>query len=132
MWRKSMFFNDKEIAEKILATTNPRDAKNLGRKVRGFDNVLWDTVKYDIMFTANFHKYNQNKELCSTLLSPLFEGKTFVEASPYDKVWGIGMSMDDDGVDDESNWKGENLLGKVITSIRHDSTLAKDVVFKIR
>jgi predicted NAD-dependent protein-ADP-ribosyltransferase YbiA (DUF1768 family) len=41
-----------------------------------------------------------------------------VEASPYDKRWGIGMAAGDHGIEDPVNWKGDNLLGKAITQVR--------------
>lgn len=77
-----------------------------------------DAVKYEIMYAANDFKYSSNKDYLDKMLSPEYNGKTFVEASPYDKIWGIGMHMFDEGVDDETNWKGQNLLGKIITEIR--------------
>lgn len=128
MYYKAIQFNDKETAAKILESSNPREAKRLGRMVKGFNDLVWDKVKYNIMLVTNYHKYNQNKELAEELASPKYDGKVFVEASPYDKVWGIGMSMDDDGVDDEVNWKGQNLLGKIITEIRNNHIKAKDLV----
>ena len=118
MWRKAIEFNDIEIANKILATKDPKEAKKLGREVHNFDSKHWDKVKYQIMLTANLHKYSHSKELEKALCSSEFQNKTFVEASPYDRIWGIGMHMNDIGIDDESNWKGQNLLGKCLTEIR--------------
>lgn len=118
MWRKAIFFGDEDTAKKILESTNPRIAKQLGREVVNFDEDDWDAVKYEIMYAANEFKYSSNKDYLDKMLSPEYNGKTFVEASPYDKIWGIGMHMSDEGIDDETNWKGQNLLGKIITEIR--------------
>ena len=52
------------------------------------------------------------------ILDPEFYGKTFVEASPSDGIWGIKMGIKDKGVLDERNWKGQNLLGKALTEVR--------------
>lgn len=120
MWRKAMEFKDEETAKKILEAETPKEAKKLGRKVKGFDDSVWDKKKYDVMFTANVHKYHQNPPLAVWLIDHMFDNKQFVEASPYDKIWGIGMSMDAEGVDDEANWKGQNLLGRVLNSIRNN------------
>lgn len=118
MWRKAMEFKDTEIANKILTIKNPIEVKKLCKQIHNFNDKQWNKVKYDIMFTANIHKYNQNEELLQKLCSDKFQDKTFVEAS-YDKIWGIGMSINDIGVDDESNWKGQNLFGKCITEVRN-------------
>ena len=48
----------------------------------------------------------------------MFDEKTFVEASPVDSIWGICLPMGTDEIDDERNWHGRNLLGKVITDVR--------------
>ena len=115
MWYKAMFFKDEETAALILATASPKEAKNLGRKVKGFIQSEWDTVKYERMKTACMEKYTQSIFHQEELLK--YYGKTFVEASPYDAVWGIAMGEDHPDVLDPTKWKGENLLGKVLTEI---------------
>ena len=65
--------------------------------------------------------YRVDRRVCDLrekLLDPKFDGKTFVEASPYDRIWGVGLAQDDPAIDDERNWKGRNLLGKAITEVR--------------
>lgn len=116
MWKKAKFFGDEEIAELILHTQNPRDAKALGRKVRGFDAERWAMVSYPIMIAVNVEKYMQNPRLEEKLLAT--GDKTLVEASPYDKIWGIGLSEDDDRCLDEHQWQGMNLLGKALMLVR--------------
>ena len=44
--------------------------------------------------------------------------KTIVEASPFDKIWGIGLHWSDDRVLDEKKWEGMNLLGKCLMQVR--------------
>ncbi len=73
----------------ILTETDPYKIKKYGRKVKNFDNKIWDKVKYDIMYQANILKYSQNEDLLKLLLST--EGNKLVEASPYDSIWGIGF-----------------------------------------
>jgi ribA/ribD-fused uncharacterized protein len=116
MWEKAMYFGDHETASMILACPTPSVAKKLGRKVKNFDKTVWLTAGYEAMLNVNYAKFDQNKGLKSSLLST--ENKTIVEASPYDVIWGIGLHWEDDKVLDESQWRGMNLLGKVLMEVR--------------
>jgi len=116
MWEKAIFFGDMEMAKKIIETPSPKEAKMLGRKIKGFDAEKWAEVSYQIMVDVNYAKYSQNPRLKKTLLST--DNKIIVEASPYDQIWGIGLSHDDDRVLDESQWRGKNLLGKALMEVR--------------
>lgn len=116
MYMKAMTFNDYETASKILYSDSPKEQKALGRTVKNFDAAVWDKISYDIVYTACKHKFTQNPQLLKALHDT--EGTILVEASPYDKIWGIGMAEGDPGIEDEKNWKGENRLGKVLTQLR--------------
>lgn len=122
MWAKAMYFNDKENAKEILSPieegNNPMWCKQCGRWVKNYDDKMWSLVRYSFMYDVNMCKYTQDKELQAKLLDPKFDGKTFVEASPTDKIWGVGLAQNDPKIEDESNWQGQNLLGKVITAVR--------------
>ncbi len=113
MWEKAMFFGDTNIADEALKTSNPGDVKRLGRMVSGYDDVAWSNVRYKYMLDVCTQKFLQNEILKKELLSK----SNFVEASPYDKVWGIGMMEDDAGIEDPKNWKGLNLLGEVLNEV---------------
>ena len=117
MWLKAKFFKDEEIATAILAETNPRYAKALGRKVKGFQAEPWMVNGYLFMIEANHAKFTQNEDLKEILLST--GDKTLVEASPYDKIWGIGLHWENDDVLDETKWQGMNLLGRALMEVRN-------------
>ncbi len=118
MYMKAIKFGDKEIAEEILKKgENPKIAKNLGRKVKNYDDGVWNNVRYSVMKDACFMKFSQNEYLKNKLLNPKWSDKGFVEGSPYDRIWGIGVHYND-ASDDESTWRGENLLGKVLNEVR--------------
>ena len=118
MFMKAITFNDMKSADEILKKgKSPRTAKMLGRLVKNFDNDIWDEKKYSIMLDANHLKFSSSRELMNELLKDEYKGKGFVEASPFDKIWGIGIS-EKYASDDESSWKGENLLGKVLDDVR--------------
>jgi len=118
MCMKAITFGDNDMAEQIIKFGgNPRVAKAMGRKVSNYDDKVWNEKRYEVMLAANLLKYEQNEDIREKLLSEDFDGKGFVEASPVDKIWGIGCD-EATALDDESNWNGQNLLGKVLDEVR--------------
>lgn len=113
---KAIIFSDPDSANAILTTKHPQDQKALGRKIKNFEQKLWDKVKLDFVFTGNYLKFTSSEELKETILRT--GNSLLVEASPYDKIWGIGLSMSDSRKEDESLWRGQNLLGICITAVR--------------
>ncbi|WIH82259.1 NADAR family protein [Brachyspira pilosicoli] len=118
MYNKALLFDDKDIADEILNNNQPKAIKELGRKVKNFNDELWDKMKYKIVFTGNYYKFSQNADLRNFLLST--KNKVLVEASPYDKVWGIKMKYDDENIENPFFWKGENLLGFALMEARDE------------
>lgn len=118
MHEKALCFGDLATARKILSAMTPMAAKELGRQVKPFDTDEWEKHRYKVMLAVNLEKYRQNPEVARKLLDKRFDGRTFVEASPIDGIWGIRLPMGAPGIDDESNWRGRNLLGKAITDVR--------------
>lgn len=116
MWNKAKLFKDDEMSDLIMEAAHPSVQKKLGRKVKGFNKEMWDAVAYDVVVKGNYAKFTQHKNLQEELLKT--NDLTLVEASPEDEIWGIGMGETDYGVEDEKNWKGLNLLGKVITEVK--------------
>lgn len=118
MHQKALFFEDIKTAEKIMKASSPRDQKMLGRSVKNFNKDRWDKVNLNIVYRANLAKFTQIKELREALLSN--GNRILVEASPYDQIWGIGMGEEEPGVENPIYWKGQNLLGQVITLVKHE------------
>lgn len=114
MYQKAMLFNDFEIAEQILNETDVRKIKALGRKVKNFNNELWDIHKENFMYNACYAKFSQNAELKDFLLGTC--NREIVEASPVDNIWGIGFSSDK-AMENIDKW-GQNLLGKCLMKVR--------------
>ncbi len=113
---KAKLFNDREIFEKIISKTSPKDVKDLGRQIRNFDAKAWDEQKYSIVKRGNYLKFSQNENLKHFLR--LTGTKVLVEASPVDPVWGIGLAEDNAEAKDPAQWKGENLLGFALMEVR--------------
>ncbi len=114
MYHKAIMFKDAETAVQVLKTRNPRAAKALGRKVTGFDDKLWREERYNVVLNGSRHKFSQDPALMEILLST--KGQILCEASPFDRVWGIGYTADQ-AMAHESTW-GENLLGKALIEVR--------------
>lgn len=118
MHGKALLFGDADVAAQILAADHPRQHKALGRKVKPFDAAVWNREREGIVLAGNRAKFTQNPALLELLLAT--RGTTLVEASPYDKIWGIGLSAGDPRAQDPAQWRGQNLLGKVLTQLRDE------------
>lgn len=109
MWKKAKLFGDEEVAKQIMSTNNQHDIKALGRKVRNYDEAKWRNSRYNIMVDILKAKFTQDGSLKKLLLST--GDQKLYEASPYDRVWGIGS-------EDINYINGSNLLGKALVEVR--------------
>ena len=116
MAEKARIMVDEDTRMKILQAENPKDIKALGRLVKNFDPKKWDENKVSVVTYGNYHKFCKNEELKAFLRST--ENKVLVEASPYDTIWGIGLSADAPEAKRPELWKGTNLLGFALMKIR--------------
>ncbi len=117
MSQKALLFDDAETHARILAAATPGAAKALGRKVKDFDDRIWNDARFGIVRTGNVEKFRQNPPLLAWLFSTGDE--ILVEASPVDRIWGVGMAGNAPGVEDVTAWKGENLLGFALVEVRN-------------
>ena len=118
MAAKAELFGDSEIQEQILKCSDPKQIKALGRKVRGFDQKVWDKFKYAIVLNGNWCKFSQNRDLREFLLST--GDSVLVEASPYDNIWGIRLAASSPEAQDPMKWRGQNLLGFALMEVRDE------------
>lgn len=118
MFRKAMLFKDKEIAEQILKTSDVRYIKELGRKVRNFDDNIWVQHREEIVYTGLYAKFSQNVKLKEKLLKT--GDAILAECAVKDKIWGIGLSMTDERNQNPNEWRGLNLLGKNLMKVRQE------------
>ena len=116
MAEKARLFKDDAALKKIMSTSDPSDQKRWGREVRGFDANKWSSVCFDVVLRGSLEKYRQNPELCEKLLAT--GNLTMVEASPKDKIWGIGMDKNHKDATKPGRWLGKNLLGKALDQAR--------------
>lgn len=116
MYSKAMLFGDAEAAQKILSSNAPKTQKALGRAVRGFDAGIWEANRMGIVITGCREKFRQNQTMLDALLAS--GNRQFVEASPYDRIWGIGLGENNAAAEQPELWKGKNLLGKALDATR--------------
>lgn len=116
MYMKAKLFEDDEIASRILEADSPVLCRCLGRQVKNFDKYEWENVCKKIVYDGNYAKFSQNPKLKKELFSTV--ASTLVEASPYDRIWGVGLAEDDERILSRKSWQGKNWLGEILTEVR--------------
>lgn len=113
---KARLFGDADAEQRALAAPHPKVAKAVGRGVRGFDEQIWARERYGLVVEGGVHKFGAHPELRGFLIGT--RGRVLVEASPADRVWGIGLAADDERAADPRSWRGLNLLGFALMEVR--------------
>lgn len=116
MAEKARMFGDEEMLLKIMESVQPKEIKGYGRAVRGFEQEIWEKACYGIVKKGNEAKFSQNSGLWEYLKKT--KNRILVEASPRDRIWGIGMGRTDPDVQCPLKWRGSNLLGFALTEVR--------------
>lgn len=118
MAEKARLFGDSGALSRILTAGSPGAAKAIGREVRGFEDGVWEGARFEIVRRGSRFKFEQNAELRTYLLST--RGRVLVEASPRDRVWGIGLAAQSPDAERPERWRGRNLLGFALMAARLD------------
>lgn len=116
MYSKAILFGDFTAADTIMSLSEPKDQKAEGRKVKGFDQLIWDGAADNLLVTGLMEKFSQHLDLKAMLLKT--EGTVLVEASKYDKIWGAGLDVNHPDICNPDKWPGANRLGGVLTRVR--------------
>lgn len=121
MMQKAILFKDLDMLDTMNNVVVPAEVKDLGRKVSNFDTDIWDEYKCTCMLFAVKIKLFYCKEFNDEVFNPLYKDLSFVEASPIDKIWGIGLDEDNPAAWNMLTWQGQNLLGKTLDKLRADA-----------
>ncbi|MFE7337093.1 NADAR family protein [Streptomyces griseus] len=113
---KARLFDDPEAERAAVTAKSPAAAKKAGRLVRGFDEDEWIRERFALVVAGSVHKFGQDPELGGYLLST--GDRVLVEASPLDRIWGVGLAADDERVERPQQWRGLNLLGFALMEAR--------------
>lgn len=124
MAEKARLFRDDDMLAEIMKARSPKEMKAYGRAVQNFDKDVWETHCYRTVKTASKAKFSQNPELLEFLLST--KNRILVEASPRDRIWGIGMGKQNPDVENPMKWRGRNLLGFALTEARDELITERD------
>jgi len=116
MAHKALLFNDENIFNKIIAAKSPGEAKELGRNVQNFNEEEWNKKRFEIVIQGNIHKFSQNTNLKEFLINT--NERILVEASPVDRIWGIGLTANSEKANNPKLWNGINLLGFALMEVR--------------
>ena len=124
MHSKALLFNDLDTAQQILQTSIPNEQKVLGRVVKNFDDKVWNKNRMEIVEEGTYWKFKNGADegefkyeglsLKQRLLGT--GDRELVEASPRDKIWGIGFGWRN-AEKRRRDW-GLNLLGKALMTVR--------------
>ena len=116
MYQKAAVFKDFEIAEMILASDDVSEIKALGRKVHGYDDTIWNGCRQIIIYRGLLEKFRQDDDLRYLLVNT--GDAMLAECAVKDRIWGIGLSMNDPDRNTIDGWKGQNLLGFALMEVR--------------
>lgn len=126
MASKAMLFGDLDALEQIMASNDPSRQKELGKRVKPFEQAKWDARAFEIVVGGNISKFYQNPPLRDYLIAT--DSKILVEGNKHDTVWAVGLSWDDPLIFDPANWRGKNLLGQALMQVRDFFTEADEAV----
>ncbi len=121
MAEKARLFKDNDVLAKVLAASHPGEAKKLGRQVKGFREETWVENRSLIVVKGNLAKFSQNEALKEFLLNT--KERILVEASPRDRIWGIGLGQNNPDAANPYKWRGLNLLGFALMEVRNILTI---------
>ncbi|WP_306318683.1 MULTISPECIES: NADAR family protein [unclassified Streptomyces] len=116
MAEKARLFGDADAERRAIAAGHPSQAKKAGRLVRGFDDAVWERERFGVVVEGSVHKFASDPALREFLVGT--GERVLVEASPMDRVWGIGLAADDEAARDPRRWRGSNLLGFALMAAR--------------
>ena len=118
MYKKAIRFQDIEKAQQILSTNDVALIKEYGRQVKGYNDSIWCGIRQMVVYQGLLAKFSQNNILCNKLLQT--HNDILAECAVKDRVWGIGLSMNDPERLDLAKWRGQNLLGYTLMMVREE------------
>ena len=98
-----------------MTAQTPNQAKAISYNIKDLDEELWKPVAEQIMLIGVTKKFEQNPALRDTLIATT--GR-LIEANPKDAFFSCGLSLNDPNIENQSSWKGLNVLGNLLCKVR--------------
>ena len=117
-YHKAMLFDEGELAQAVMTIDEPSIQKRKVRSaiIKKFNYEQWKQEAGKILKVALAAKFEQNQHLKEELIN---SGETILgEASATDKLFGIGLSLNNPKAVQQSEWPGENLQGVTLMAVR--------------
>ena len=116
MHQKALCCGDEATAQKVMENPDPKTVKLLGRAITPYDDAKWAAVRQEVIYRGLLAKFGQNSGLKHQLLAT---GDALIaECSPNDRIWGIGLPLDDPRCQDPAQWQGQSILGSTLMRVR--------------
>ena len=115
-YRKAILFDERGLADQCLQTNDPKTQKHKVSKLKKYNFEAWNKHAAEILQPVLMSKFSQNEHLTASLLAT---GSTEIaEASAYDSLFGIGLSLNSPDAVVKAKWKGSNIQGAALTQVR--------------
>ena len=125
MHQKALCCGDTATAAKVMENPDPKTVKLLGRAITPYDDAKWAAVRQEVIYRGLLAKFGQNSGLKHQLL--VTGDALIAECSPNDRIWGIGLPLDDPRCQDPAQWQGESILGRALMRVRDTLRNGEDV-----
>ena len=81
-----------------------------------YNESYWNGIRQIVIYEGLYAKFSQNNDLKKLLLET--KDAILAECALKDRIWGIGLTMDDPKRFDMDKWNGQNLLGYALMMVR--------------
>ena len=108
-----------------MENPDPKTVKLLGRAITPYDDAKWAAVRQEVIYQGLLAKFGQNSGLKHQLL--VTGDALIAECSTNDRIWGIGLQLDDPRCQDPAQWQGESILGRALMRVRDTLRNGEDV-----
>lgn len=112
-------FNDQNNLQRIMLADDPYQIEYSYKDISGdpdANEAKWNNKMKELLMNVNYEKFRQFPELANKLLETKNAPLAYYE--PDDNLLGIGVSPDDENSKNPANWSGQNILGKILETIR--------------
>ena len=116
---KAYHFGDHHVGQRAMRLNDPKEIRDLGEKIRGFNRREWIDKRDEVMKVALKHKFSDPGARGAREFLLSTGNKTIGEASKH-MYWGAGLVASHPDALNAEAWTGANTLGQMLMEIRND------------